>query len=338
MSPIGVFCYNRPRHLKLVLEALEASMKHLGQRLPLYIFCDGAKIEGDIKVQKTRDVAKAHPHAQVILREKNYGFDNITDGISTLCQEYGKAIIIEDDVIVSPDFLPFMLAALERYEKDPKVFVISGFMYFQAQPQHPELFFLPQQFIWGWATWERAWKYYEKEPKGWQQTLANKKFKYLFDCLGSLKFSKMLEKTLTGQWNTWDIQWGFCQARAGGLTLFPSRSLVWNCGSGGGTHGNSSLDADPDLCLREGYIHGNLTREDFKKPRLSVPYKWPDNVKADKKAMRTLALCFLKERLKKEKKMTLYFQYFLNSFLAMFTQSSQNKKAKPIQIKRAPLT
>lgn len=316
MYPIGVFAYNRPHHLKLCLEAIERSEKLLGRHLPTYIFCDYPKSEEQrLKVEETRKVAQDWGKANVVLREKNFGFRNITEGISFLCASYGQAIIIEDDIIIAPDFLPFMCTSLEKYADDPEVFMISGFIYF-GMPKNPRCFFLPEALIWGWATWQRAWKHYSWIPLGWESFIKDKKRKYLFDYFGSMKYSKMLELTMKGKLKTWDIQWSFIQFQHQGLCLCPSQSLIWNCGNGGGTHGSKELDNDPKKCLKEQYIHGDLSLEDFTEPRMFKgdidETVFPKRRAVDKRAMRFLALIFLRERIKKEgRKLPLYRRYWL---------------------------
>ncbi len=141
-SPIGVFAYNRPDHLKLCIEAIRRSQAHLEKPLPLYIYCDAACVHEDReKVEEVRRLALETKEAKVILRDCNHGFKNITEGISALCEEYGRVIVIEDDVIIAPDFLPFMTKALDYYEDKDQVFMISGFMYQNTQPYYPETFF-----------------------------------------------------------------------------------------------------------------------------------------------------------------------------------------------------
>ncbi len=307
LPPIGVFAYNRPRHLRTCLEAIRRSEAYAASQYPLFIFCDAPKHAGHAAaVEETQLVAKQWPAAQVIVREHNQGFHNITEGIAFLCKTYGRAIIIEDDVMIAPDFLPFLTQALDRYQEDSRVFMISGFMYFDAHPLRPETFFLPSSFIWGWGTWERAWQQFSWGSEGWEAFLQSKKNRREFDCLGTAPFSKMLRKAMQGECNTWDIQWMYAIARAQGLCLYPSQTLTWNCGVGGGTHGNNSThDQDPLRCSREHYIHGNLTVEDFLVPRLPEGNLFPQKTVLDRKAVRLLAIRFLKQRWREKKKFSL---------------------------------
>lgn len=325
--PIAVFGHKRPAHLKACLEAVQRSQELLEVEQPLYIFCDAPRNEEEAKdVEATVAAAKEFGKGTVIARSENYGFRNITDGISSLCDQYGSAIIIEDDVLVSPDFLPFMVSSLEKYKDNPQVFMVSGFMYFGKRFTAPETYFLNLGFIWGWATWKRAWQHYDYTPTGWEPFVKDKKARYLYDCLGSMPFSASLRKTLTGQWKAWSPQWGYAMHRARGVALYPNRSLVWNCGCGGGTHGDAKLDANPLSGKREYYIHGNMEYRDFTKPRLSEAIyrgkSFPEEVKINKKVLRQLAIIFLKERLEAQetrKRWRLYLKLYFHKMLLAFS-------------------
>lgn len=108
----------------------------------------------------------------------------------------------------------------------------------------------------------------------------------------------MLHKAVTGIWNTWDIQWFYTIFKREGLVLYPYRSLTWNCGCGGGTHGEQALDKSVELGKREYYMHGCETLEAFAKKRLSNRFEFPKKIQQDEKAMRYLGLTFLEERIR----------------------------------------
>src|SRR3954466_10417958 len=105
-APIGLFAYNRPAHLARALNAL-ARCPELATS-PLVIFCDGAKHDGAREaVQETRRVARelAPPHARIVERDHNLGLAvSMRTGVSALCDEFGRAIILEDDLEVSSTF------------------------------------------------------------------------------------------------------------------------------------------------------------------------------------------------------------------------------------------
>lgn len=325
LPPIGVFGHKRAAHLKSCLQAIERSESLLGQQLPIYIFCDGARGPNEEQaVAETVVVAKECKRAHVIVRERNFGFRNITDGITELCNQHERAIVIEDDVLIAPDFLPYMCAALKKYQADPRVFMATGFMFYGAHPQAPSTFFLRIPFVWGWATWKRAWDHFDWECVGWQDLIKDKRQCYLTDFFGAMPFSKGLRKTMEGQWNAWGPRWFYAMHKAGGVSLAPYRSMVWNSGCGGGTHGDVAFDANPELNQREVYIHGDMEEKDFHKARLPSDCidRFPDQIQLDDRAHRHLALIFLQERLRKEtrKRWQLRLKLLLQKILLPFTK------------------
>jgi len=164
VTPVALFIYNRPAHTKLVLDSL-SRCRRLDECL-LRIYCDGPKRpEDSTAVGEARQVARewaARLHAEVIERETNLGLaQSVISGVSELCASYGRVIVVEDDFILSPSFLDYMLLALDRYADEPKVYQISGYMYPIQHATKPDAFFLPLTTTWGWATWARAWQIFD---------------------------------------------------------------------------------------------------------------------------------------------------------------------------------
>ncbi|WP_304366982.1 hypothetical protein, partial [uncultured Helicobacter sp.] len=126
-APIILFTYNRPKHTQQVLEALIANP--LASKSDLYIYQDGAKPQATYNdknaIQEVKTFIKEIivKNAQTPLfgsitfieRESNLGLaDSIIDGVTYVMSKYGKAIILEDDIVVSPVFLNYMNAALSK--------------------------------------------------------------------------------------------------------------------------------------------------------------------------------------------------------------------------------
>src|SRR5262249_27032187 len=89
---------------------------------------------------------------------------------------------------------------------------------------------------WGWATWRRAFQYYDPDTKLWG-TLRDTS--WLFDILGdreAVEFwkSKFDCTYATGavEANGWDWQWLFACWAHRGLSILPSTNLITNIGFG----------------------------------------------------------------------------------------------------------
>ena len=290
MTAIGVFAHDRPEHLKFTLEALARCWDF--DQCHVTIFCDGARTEeAEKRVALTREVAHASGY-RVIERERNLCFGNLVLGVKQLCDETGSAIVIEDDVVPAPDFLRFMRESLYRYRDEERVMSINGMMFYGAHPPEPTTFFLPNAFATGWATWKRAWDQFEWAPVGWEEVLADKKRRAYWDFNGKWRISDWFEKAMRGGLACWDPQWAYKIFSTDSLSLFPSRSLIWNTGFGCGMGGTGA----PTFEGSDSFFYGDLTYQDFCKPRFETGWQYPKKIEVDQRAYKRMVQLFRKER------------------------------------------
>lgn len=280
-TPLALFAYRRPLHTRRALDSL-ARCTRLEECQPV-IFCDAPKTpEQAAEVEATRQVAQewAGEHdARVVLRDENLGLArSIASGVDELCAEFGRVIVVEDDLVVSPDFVDYMLQSLDRYAPNEDVYQVSGFMFPVEQPEKPDAFFLPLTTTWGWATWQRAWRVFDWEAPGSSESLSDPTWRFQFDLGGSFPYSEMLRRRLAGKNDSWGILWWYAVFQAKGLVLHPCRSLVWNGGfDNTGVHSGRPGD---DM---------QTPREAFVEPRLSSPITFPPEVVADLAALERIA-------------------------------------------------
>ena len=217
-------------------------------------------------------------NADVIEREANLGLArNIVTGVTDLCDRYGRVIVLEDDLAISPDFIEFMLQALDRYENVEGVYQVSGFMFPTALASDADAIFLPLVTTWGWATWKRAWQAFEWQPKEIPEKLRNPAIRDTFDSFGDGRFVRMLEDRLSGRNDSWGILWKWAVFKRNGLVLFPRVSLVRQMGwDASGTHGAS---APP-------YLQPPF--DSFIRPRLPHPITFPSEIAIDIKAFQLI--------------------------------------------------
>ncbi len=251
-APIALFVYNRPEHTRRVIEALLGNS--LVSQSDLYIFSDGPRRDADRrKVAEVRDIlASVSGFRSVLIREarENRGLAvSIIDGVSSVLQEHGRVIVLEDDLVTSPVFLDFMNEALNLYAEDEEVMHVSGYWFPLELKNLPETFFLRMPFSWGWATWARAWASFEKNPAGLVQQFSPENIRQ-FNLDGSYDVWEQVLHNLQGKANTWAVFWYASIFRRGGLCLYPSQSLVFNLGNDGtGVH--CLKTSHYDVALRE---------------------------------------------------------------------------------------
>lgn len=238
-TPIALFTYNRPIHTAAALESLSQCTRL--DECHLHIYCDGpAKPEHSAAVKESRQVVRdweTRLGAEVIERDVNLGLaSSIISGVTELCDRHGRVIVLEDDLVVNRSFVDFMIQALDRYENEPKVYQISGYMFPVEQPAATDAFFLPLTTTWGWATWSRAWRSFDPDPSGAREFLRLGD-RRRFDLDGAYPYSNMLEDRLQGKNDSWGILFWWSVFKANGLALHPRESLVWNGGfDNTGTH------------------------------------------------------------------------------------------------------
>ena len=247
-TPLAVFAYNRPRHLSKTLHALSKCRRI--QECLVFIYCDGSNNpKHDDLVEETRIVAKKYAKMMgwlVVERSVNLGCDqSIINEVTKLCKDFGRVIVIEDDIYVSPAFISFMLESLDHYENNVNVYQIAGFSYSNNRLSSGDSFFIPLTNSWGWATWERAWKSFKINYEQANNLLLNKKFCHNFDLNGSYPYSHMLQDDISRIENKWDIWWYFSVFLNRGLVLYPVSSIVYNIGfDSSGLHcGNENFNA-----------------------------------------------------------------------------------------------
>jgi len=253
-APIVLFVYNRPEHTRMTVEALQRN--RLAADSTLFIFSDGPQSGSEETVAAVRDyLPTITGFKDVVIRnaETNRGLANsIIAGVSEVVDQYGKAIILEDDILTSQYFLTFMNDALDIYEKDEEVASVSGYL-------HPsifvpkETFFLRQGSSWGWATWKRAWELFEPDSV---KLLRELEERGLMDALnfhsGITIFSGMLTAQAQGKIDSWAIRAYVSWFLKGKLHYFPPVSLTFNIGhDGSGRHCGKTNAFNVPLALEE---------------------------------------------------------------------------------------
>jgi hypothetical protein len=245
LAPVAIFAYKRPEHLQGTLDSLKRCDGFANSKI--IVFGDGPKTQNDLDaVAATRRIAQSQlgSQAEYHFRDQNAGLAaSITDGVNQVTRRFGRAIVLEDDLDLSPNFLTYVNAALDRYEENPKVYQISAQLFDTPElHERHEALFLPFTTSWGWGTWRRAWDRFDPLADGWERLRTDRALRRQFNLGGSYDFSTMLERQMSGFGDSWAIRWYWSVFRNDGVTCFPPTSLVRNTGlDGSGTHGRGLL-------------------------------------------------------------------------------------------------
>lgn len=249
-APVALFVYNRPHHALRALASLQANPE--APESDLYVFSDGPRNAAEAVI-KTRDAVRGFQgfkSVTVIERPTNLGLArSIITGVETLLRDHGRVIVVEDDLILSRDFLSYMNVALDKYADDANVYQISGYMFDVDLPVLAgDAFFLPLTTSWGWATWDRAWRAFDPDMTGLSTLEADVALRRRFDLDARYPYYDMLLRQRGGQVDSWAIRWYLSVFLRKGLVLYPRTSLVANGGmDGSGTHRGAGGDPQRTL-------------------------------------------------------------------------------------------
>mgnify|MGYP001265771094 CR=1 FL=1 len=251
-APVVIFAYNRISALKNMIDSLKRNSE--SKFTDIYFFIDGPKNELDsIKVNKVIEFVKCldgFKKIQIQTSKINKGLSkSIINGLSFIFRKYDFAIILEDDLILSSNFLSYMNNSLSFYEGCDKIISISG--YSNKVDLYDEYsydsYFSTRNSSWGWATWKKQWIKIDWNLNDWKKVKSNSKSfnKYCgSDCF------KMLDDWKKGFNQSWAIRFVYSQFVQQKLSLSPVKSKIINNGfNSEGTHcvGDNRFKSDFDL-------------------------------------------------------------------------------------------
>lgn len=239
LAPIALFVYNRP---ELTLRTLEhLSLNQEAKESEFFIFCDGPKPgatdEQLARIARVQEVIRSRQwcgKVHIEQSEKNKGLANsIVAGVSSMVKQFGRVIVVEDDLIVSEFFLQYMNKALDIYEKEDKVLAIHGYLYPVDLNKRvsEDTFFIRDPGCWGWATWKRAWALFEPDTQKLYDLLRLKGMRDDFNFWGGYPYMRMMRQQIAGEVDSWAVRWRAVAYLHGKLTLHPAESLVRHDGN-----------------------------------------------------------------------------------------------------------
>lgn len=234
-TPVALFIFNRPDLTAQVFSAIAAQKPS-----KLLIIADGPRINRPTEAEKcakTRDIInKIDWKCEVLTNfsDTNMGCRNrITSGLNWVFENVEEAIILEDDCVPAPTFFQFCEELLQKYRNDERVFQICGANFQDGiERGNYSYYFSKLNYIWGWATWRRAWKNHDVDMKLWPEV----KLAGLLMGAGDSRFVDFWQQRFQDVYDrkvdTWDYQWVFTSWINGGLSIVPNVNLIKNIGFG----------------------------------------------------------------------------------------------------------
>jgi hypothetical protein len=240
-TPIAFIIFNRPDLTQKVFNAIASA-----KPTKLFVIADGPrqhKVGETEQCTLTRSIIDAVDWPCEVFTnysDINLGCNQrISSGLDWVFNQVEEAIILEDDCLPHPTFFQFCNELLKKYRHDERIMAISGDNFRFGRRRTPESYYFSRyNHCWGWATWRRAWQYYDVNMKlwpdvrdqGWLKDLLNNPFAVQY---WQKKFQDVHDNTI----DTWDFRWTFACWIHNGLSILPNVNLVSNIGFGGsGTH------------------------------------------------------------------------------------------------------
>jgi hypothetical protein len=240
-TPVALIIFNRPDTTEKVFEAIR-------QVKPpkLLVIADAPRANRPGEAEKCAAVRaiidRVDWDCELL---KNYSDVNLgcglrpATGISWVFEQVEEAIILEHDCLPHPTFFRFCEELLEKYRNEPRIMNISAgnkdnflnFL-FGSKLSGYSYYFSRYFGTWGWASWRRAWQYYDFEMKRFPEILEQGWLnKFFQDERTTQYWIKRFEQTYN-LGNTWDYQWEFACWLQNGLSIRPKVNLISNIGSG----------------------------------------------------------------------------------------------------------
>lgn len=276
-TPIALMIFNRPEVTARVFAAIRAA-----RPLQLLVVADGprqGRPKDEQKCAEVRRIVEQVDWPCEVLR--NYSDSNLgckvrpVSGLDWVFSLVEEAIILEDDCLPDLSFFRYSQELLQYYRNDERVMMICGTNLLGGwrNDQSLSYHFTHYDWVWGWASWRRAWCYNDSNISMWgQQETKDKIRRILIDKeyyrLRAMTFDQAYKDNIVA----WDYQWACSRLIHGGLAIVPNINLVSNIGYG--TDASHTIVMDKELAaIPTGTMNFPLAHDDSFVPDLEYDLK-----------------------------------------------------------------
>ncbi|HON82099.1 MAG TPA: hypothetical protein PLN56_07350 [Methanoregulaceae archaeon] len=235
-TPVVFIIFNRPQTTKLVLDEI------LKAKPPkIYVIADGPRDNAPADKTRCDETRALIENSEIdspikkIYSDTNMGCpERVISGLNWVFTQEDQAIILEDDCVPDASFFRYCDELLLKYDDDNRVMTISGdnFQFGKKRTKY-SYYFSIYPHIWGWATWKRAWKQYDKNILMWPEVKENRFLNgFLHDRLSVMYWNRIFDRVYDGTLKTWDYQWVFSSWMNNAFSIIPHVNLISNVGFG----------------------------------------------------------------------------------------------------------
>ena len=179
--------------------------------------------------------------------------ESIIKGGTEVIKKYGKAIVVEDDIVTAQYFLQYMNEALGYYKDKQSIFSVSGYSPNIKAPSYynDSVFVTQRASSWGWATWHNRWEKADWDVKDYKEFIKNKYLIKTFNQEGE-DLTTMLKAQQKGVIDSWAVRWSYTHFKNNAYCLYPVKSKVQNIGiDNSGTHSKQTTKFDVEFSNTE---------------------------------------------------------------------------------------
>lgn len=237
LPPVLIIAFNRTDTLARVIEALAPLSP-----ARMYVAADGPREDRAGEAERCAAVRRMltdlpwRCEVRSRFSDANAGCAHgVTAAISWFFEHEPAGVVLEDDCVPDPTFLPFCAELLEHHADDDRIMSVLGTRFAPEDRRQVASYSFSRFFsAWGWASWRRAWTRYELRLGDWRskcrprgQPLAG------LSAASNAGWARKLDRIANSERpHTWDYQWSFAHLRHGGLAVLPRTNLVSNIGAG----------------------------------------------------------------------------------------------------------
>ncbi|MDE7397074.1 MAG: nucleotide-diphospho-sugar transferase [Muribaculum sp.] len=241
----------------VALKSFEAIRAYRPSRL--YIAADGPRDGNEADVVKCEETRRAvldmidwPCRLSTMMRDSNLGCDrSMYSAISWFFESEEFGVIVEDDIVLSPDFFRLCEVVGPKYADEDRVMAVSAQYLGRKRVLRDSYGFSASANIWGWATWRRAWAKMDMSMSRFPE-VGLKRHIAAFGLLKGLMLHRYYWSrdyrmiNYHGVVKPWDTIWIFNIFACGGLVIVPAVNLAVNIGCSGSEGTHYSAD-DTDL-------------------------------------------------------------------------------------------
>jgi hypothetical protein len=234
MNIVYIF-FNRPDKVRRSFECIRAARPSR-----LFLVADGPRPdvpEDEVRCAAARELVRVDWPCDVSVdySETNLGCRRrVSSGISNAFNHVDRAIILEDDCIPVSSFFRFCEELLARYADDKRIMAVSGDNFQNGAVRGDATYYFSKYFhCWGWATWRRAWQYYDGTLDRWPAFRDAGCLRAVCPDPAEMQFwTRTFNRCAAGEIDTWDAPYQLSSWMQNGLTILPNTNLVSNVGFG----------------------------------------------------------------------------------------------------------